>query len=388
VDIAALAEAVPLLDAFALWDVQNVMRVELGQKYYPPSDATFAMTPTVGKVTPALKEVMGLGLADGRFISTADLQYNRPVCVIGAGMHRRLGGGQVIGEELAIKMLKWDGTYRSRVQQTFTIVGVLQPELPLLAALPVSDMARWALFPHLINSPRPGQLHGMAYGMRAFQALQRQQLVLSRLIGIDEAVFIPWTADGDVPAPTAGTLVYLSVSVPDAPGSRRLLLDQETMEAGRAKTAADPCEECEDACRAGALVLQYHMPQGLLDVANDMRAVLRSRLGEDRLFQFMWMETLGDTIRFELRWLNWLLGAIIIAGLFLGSIPLMAGTALLRRTTSAAGPTSGEDVLQVRRTRPDALSAYTRMCLFSVGVTVIAGGVLSYWLVTRVLRWY
>jgi len=210
---------------------------------------------------------------------------------------------------------------------------------------------------------------------------------MSRLIGINEAVFIPWTADGDVPALTAGTLVYLSVSVPNAPGSRRPLLDQETMEAGLAKAPSDPCEECEDACRADALVPQYHMPQGLLDVVSDLRAVLRSRLGDDRLFQFVHMETLGDTIRFELRLLNRLLGAVIIAGLFLGSIPLMAGTAHLRRTTSAAGPTSGEDVLQGAGARPKALSAYTRMCLFSVGIAIIAGGVLSYWLVTRVLLW-
>lgn len=379
-DLAAL-EALPQVNAIALWERRTVARVELRQRGFPPSDATFVMPPMLGRVNPALKDVMGLRLADGRFIDAVDLQHNRPVCVIGARLHRRLGGGRVIGEELTIETIGLDGSRPSRVTETFSVVGVLQEELPLLAALQLSDRSLWNSLPRLIDGPRPGQ-----HGTRAFEALQREQLVISRL-AINDTVFIPWTANDRIPPLTSDTLVYLSVSVPNAPGSLRPIIDQETMEPALWAVPSEPGEEREDAARAGSL-LPYYMPQGLMDVVNAMRAVLRSRLGEDKLFQFMHMETLGDAIRFELRWLNRLLGAIIIASLFLSSVPLIAGAAILGPAVTRLELKSGEDALKGRGIRRKAFYGYTGVCVFSLAVAIVAGAVLSYWLVTRVLLWH
>jgi hypothetical protein len=129
------------------------------------------------------------------------------------------------------------------------------------------------------------------------------------------------------------------------------------------------------------------MPKGLLEVADEIRAVLRSRLGNDRLFQFMHMETVGDDIRFELRWLNRLLGAIIVPSLLLCPIALMAGVAVLRRTVNGREPARAEEQPKEGGPGPNTFAGYTRICLLAVAASVIAAGMLSYWLVTRVLLW-
>ncbi len=383
-DITALEEQVPYINAVALWDRRNVSSVELGGRGVPPPGATFSPALLLGKVKPALKEVMGLRLSDGRFIDAMDLQYNRLVCVIGARLYTRLGGAQVIGGELTIKKIRVDGAHPIRVTETYTIVGVLQAELPLLEALPLSDRAFWKIVPRLFDRPWPGRGRGM-YNLRAFHALQREQSALGRL-AINDSVFIPWMGDNRAPMVAPDTLVYLSVSVPAVPGSRRPVLDAETMAPARAELSPAPCEKCDDdLCRVSPI--PYYMPQGLLDVANEMRAVLRARLGDDMLFQFLHMETLGDPVRFELRWLNRLLGVIIMAGFVLWSIPVIAGVYPSRMPTNGQGSAQANGTRNERQIRPRRFSGYARLCLFSAAIAAISGAAFSYWLVVMVLLW-
>ena len=68
-------------------------------------------------------------------------------------------------------------------------------------------------------------------------------------------------------------------------------------------TPVDPCEKCPDALCA-LNQISYYMPQELMNVINELRTVLRTRLGDGKLFQFLYLEALGDPIRFDLRWLN------------------------------------------------------------------------------------
>lgn len=382
-DLATLAEQVPQLNAIALWDSRTISGVELKARAVDPPGATFAIQPMLGRVTPALKDVMGLGLAQGRFINDTDLQRNRPVCVIGARLHKRLGGGQVIGEKLSVDMIVSDGTRPIRVTETYTIVGVLQTELPLLAALTLDDRALWHIVPRLIDMPRSEQPHSML-GIKAFHALQREQLAFGRL-AINESVFIPWTGDDRVLPLAPNTLIYISVSVPADPGSRRQVLDQETMIAERAGVPADPCEKCSDALCALDQI-PYYMPQELMNVINEIRAVLRASLGDGKLFQFLHLEVLGDPVRFDLRWLNRLLGTIILIVFVLCLISIVAVVTLSRITASGQETANATDMLS-SHIRPNIFARYTRTCLFSVALPAIAGVAFSYWLVTKVMLW-
>ncbi|MBS3887594.1 MAG: ABC transporter permease [Dethiobacter sp.] len=382
-DLAVLAEQMPQINAIALWDSRTISDVELKARAGSPSGAIFTMQAMLSRVTPALKDVMGLGLTQGRFINDVDLQRNRSVCVIGARLHKRLGGRQVIGKQLSINMIVSDGTRPIRVTETYTIVGVLQAELPLLAALPLDDKALWHIVPSLVDMPRSGHPHGMP-GIKAFQALQREQLAFGRL-AINDTVFIPWKGDDRALSLAPDTLVYLSVSVPAVPVSRIQVLDQETMIAEQAMVTVDPCEKCPDALCALNQISHY-MPQELMNVIDELRTVLRARLGDGKLFQFLHLEALGDPIRFDLRWLNRLLGAIILTCLVLCLISIVSVVVLSKITVSDQETAEASGVLS-KHIRPNCLTIYSRICLFSVAFAVIASSLFSYWLVTMVLLW-
>lgn len=254
-DVTVLEDRVPQIKDIALWSRKNLFGVQLGGKEYPPRDATTAMMPMLDRVTPALKEVMGLELIKGRFIKNIDLCNSRPICVIGGRLHKRLGGGNVIGEELTVETI---GTDASLSREVFTIVGVLQEELPVLAALP--DKVFWDIVPYFIDLPKPTN------SIKAFQALQREQLVLSRL-AVNDTVFVPWSTGSSLASLIPCTLVYIRVSLPSNIGRGEYVVDQETMAPRQEKVCSASCQECVGAFSS----ILYYMPQGLMEVSEEIR---------------------------------------------------------------------------------------------------------------------
>lgn len=370
-DITLLKNRVPQVEEIALWDFKNISGVKIEQREYPPEGFSYAMTPMISGITPEFRKVMDIELKDGRFINETDLIYKRRVCVVGGSMYERLGKGKIIGKTLIAKNRTEDG---AEEDVKFTIIGVIQKKMPLFASLP--DRAFMSVAPILFNTPNK-----FSDKIEELQAFQKQQKVISSL-AMNDSIYIPWTVWMDLVSSSSlppYTLVCIKVKIPEGEGVGKFVKDEENIVKSEEEIHSG-CEDCDYS------FLDYR-PEKIKEVCDKMRKVLKERYGDDKSFVFSYDGSFIDEIEMQISESNKLLGIVAVITLLLSGIILTSMMLLsVHKRVNEIG---------VRRAfgarRRDIFLQFLAegAILYSIGIAIgiVAGSLVSYLIIVKVLSW-
>jgi ABC-type antimicrobial peptide transport system permease subunit len=323
-DITLLKNSLPQIEKIALWDQMNICSVKVDNREYPSEGASYAMMPMMSGITPEFKKVMDIKLKEGRFINKTDLSYKRRVCMIGGRLYERLGRGKVIGKTLIVKAFIKDGTTE---EVKFTIIGVLYRKIPLFASVPDRVFMHTAPFLFKTSNKFSNKV----------SAFPKEQRVISNL-AMNDSLYIPWSVwmdfdfikerfslSGSSLPPS--TLIPIKAKIPETEGIGKFVKDEEYANLMQQETHSGCTTHsgCEDTDYS----FLYYLPQGIKEVCDKIRKVLKGRYGKDKAFIFSYGGTFIDEIKIQTRESNKLLGittvlALLLSGIILTSMMLLS----------------------------------------------------------------
>ncbi|MDI6735858.1 MAG: ABC transporter permease, partial [bacterium] len=372
-DISLLKNRVPQIGETALWDFQNIYSIKIGDREHPQENASYSMTPMMSGVTPEFRKAVDIELKDGRFINKTDLSYKRRVCVVGGKLYERLGGEKIIGKTLIAKRIT-ETEYGTEEEVKFTIIGIFNKKIPLLASVP--DKVFTSIAPFLFKAP--DNSHDKIGDSKAFQ---KQQNVISNLV-INDSLFIPWTVWMDV------IKKEYSLSGSSLPPYTQILIKVKIPEdIGKYVKDEGNVTSEEIHCKNSDCSFEYYLPEKIKEVVDKIRKILKERWGNDKTFAFTYSGIFIDEIEIQVRESNRLLGIIITVAMFL------SGTLLASMMLMSVHKRVSE--IGLRRAfgarRKDIFYQFLTegAVIYSVGIVIglVVGSILSYFLIVKLLGW-
>lgn len=364
-DLQIIKNSCSAIKGISLIVPQHLQKVKIGNREYPPEDASHIVVPCILGINPEFNEVMNVRIKEGRFINKTDMIYKRRVCVLGNRIYERLGKGIVVGKVLEVK----------EPYAKFTIVGVLQKKMPLFTSLPeemaqdsISVSADKVLSTEFSLETEVKTLaletnNGIYCPLTAWQGMMK---------GINSSSIYGIILDNSKTSkPLSGEIypnTFINIKI-NIPKEGELINDEENLKIYKNL----PCS--------------YRIPKYTKLVVDKMRQVLRKRYGDDKLFDFFYRGNLTDEINTQIEDSNKLLIITGIITLFLSGV-ILSSTMLLsvHKRVQEIG---------IRR----AFGARKRdiffqflgegMIIYTMGITIglVVGMVLSYLVIVKMLSW-
>ncbi len=350
----------------AFYNAIDVDEMKIEKREYLWTDSMY-YPPIILGTTPESRKGLNLTVREGRFINDMDMRYKRKVCVLGAETYNLLGKGEVIGKKLITK----------NPDERFTIIGVLEKNMPLFTALPLKTA-----------------LDFVANSKPSVKASRKTEA-----IGLNAVIYIPFPtgrdffkeinidADRDDNAlsmcgiiinkpfrypPSAipqRTFIFLGIDTPFEGGEKeeRLFIDKEAQEVfGEFYTP---------------------LPERLKEPIDDICRVLRKKYGDDKYFRFTSCGRLRDELHDQIDDANALLRIVILFSLLLSAI-IISSMMLL----SAHNRVSEIGIRRAFGARKrdiffQFLSESMVVCSTGIIIGLVAGILLSYFAVVKMLNW-